>query len=108
MMSFDEAAVRCVLPDRQPRAGRPPCLERLGVRPAARPDPLEQVEDQAVDGVGHATIFTGPRAPGLPTIVAMKRERGGPAGVPPRRAASSPQFTGTRGRISGRPVSPTS
>ena len=52
-MAHDEAGVGGVLPHGQARAGRPPGLHGLGVRPGVRADPLEEVEDQVVDGLGH-------------------------------------------------------
>ena len=49
-MALDEAKVGGVLPDRQARARRSPRLHRLGVGALARADPLEQVQDQVLDG----------------------------------------------------------
>src|SRR5262245_54327742 len=60
-VALDEAGVGRVLPDREPRAGGAPGVERLGVGSLARADPLEQVERQAVDRVGHGSAVIVPR-----------------------------------------------
>jgi hypothetical protein len=52
MMTRDESAVVGVLPHGKTRTRRPPRREHLGVRPGVRAHPLQEVEDQAVDGVG--------------------------------------------------------
>ncbi len=62
MAALDEAQVGRVLPDRQARARRPPRLHRLQVRALARADPLEEVEDQVVDGLGHGVAGSRPLA----------------------------------------------
>src|SRR5438105_5370360 len=49
----EEAAFGRVLPDGKARTRRPPRVEDLGIRPRLGPDPLEQIEDEAVDGPGH-------------------------------------------------------
>ena len=59
--ALDEAEVGRVLPDRETRARRSPGLHRLGVRALTRADPLEQIEDQAVDGLGHGTSLCAAR-----------------------------------------------
>jgi hypothetical protein len=51
VVALDEASVSRVFPDREARTGSSPGLECFGVRTAVRADPLEEVEDQVVDGV---------------------------------------------------------
>ena len=48
-----EASVIGVLPYRQTRTRCPPCVEDLGVGTGMRADPLQEVEDQVLHGVGH-------------------------------------------------------
>src|SRR5262249_5399606 len=57
VVALDEAQVRRVLPDRELWTGCSPRLEDLGVWPSLGADPVEQVEDQVVDIVGHGPIF---------------------------------------------------
>ena len=51
IVMLDEASFIGVFPYRKARAGRPPGLDNLGVRPRVRTDPFKQVEDQSVYGV---------------------------------------------------------
>jgi hypothetical protein len=52
-MTRDEASIVGVLPHGKARTRRPPRLEHLGVGAGVGADPLEEVEDQGVDGLGH-------------------------------------------------------
>jgi hypothetical protein len=52
-MTRDEASVVGVLPHGKARTRRPPRLQHVGVGAGLGAHPLEQVEDQGVDGVGH-------------------------------------------------------
>jgi hypothetical protein len=53
MVALDEAEVGRVLPNGEARARGSPRIEGLGVGPLAGADPLEQIKDQVVDGLGH-------------------------------------------------------
>ncbi len=54
---LDEAPVVGVLPHGEARARRPPRLHDLVVGARTGPQPFEEIEDQAVDGVGHRTYL---------------------------------------------------
>ena len=56
----DEAALGGLLPNRQARARGPPSLHHLALGPWLVSDPCEEVEDQAVDVLGHASISPEP------------------------------------------------
>jgi hypothetical protein len=58
VMVVEEAPFIGLLPDGQARTRRAPCLDHFGVGPRAGTDPLEQVEDQGVDGVGHERLLS--------------------------------------------------
>ena len=55
-MAPDEAPVVRVLPHGKARTRRPPRLEHLNVRTRLAAHPLEQIENQAVDGVGSGRV----------------------------------------------------
>ena len=50
----DQTQLVGLFPHGQPRARRPPRLDRLTVRTRTWTDPLQEVQDQAVNGVVHA------------------------------------------------------
>ena len=52
-LTSDEATLLSGLPYRQAWTRRPPGLEDFGVGAWARADPLEEIEDEGVDSVGH-------------------------------------------------------
>src|SRR3954447_4792761 len=52
----DVAAIVCLFPHPQARTRCPPRLQHLGVRPWLGTDPREEIQDQAVDGLGHVVI----------------------------------------------------
>ena len=52
VLACDEAPIDGLLPHGQARARRPPGVEHLGVGAGIGTDPLEEVEDQRVDGIG--------------------------------------------------------
>ena len=47
----NEATLSSVLPNRKTRAGRPPGVHHLKIRPRFRSDPFEQIEDQRFDRI---------------------------------------------------------
>jgi hypothetical protein len=49
----DETQVIGLLPHREPRTRRPPCVEDLAVRAGVGAEPLQELEHQVVDGVVH-------------------------------------------------------
>ena len=55
-MTQDEASVVCVLPDGEARTRGPSRLEHLGVGAGPPAKPLEEVEDQSVNVVGHSRL----------------------------------------------------
>ena len=56
-----------LLPDGKPRARCPPGVHHFVVGPRRGTDPLEEIEDQGVDGVGHGTPTS--RRPNRPRCV---------------------------------------
>ena len=54
--THDESMFVGVLPDGQARAGRPPCVDHLGVGARSAAYPLEQVEDQSFNGFGRRRL----------------------------------------------------
>jgi len=56
--AFDEASFIGLLPHRQTGARRSPGFDHFRVRPPARTDPFQQVEDQCVDGGVHGSLLS--------------------------------------------------
>jgi hypothetical protein len=56
MIAGDVSAVVGIFPDGEPWTRRPPCLEHLGIRARVRVQPLEKIENQVVDAVGHGDL----------------------------------------------------
>src|SRR5512134_1803300 len=63
VMVVEETTLIGLLPDWQARTRRAPCLDHFGVRPRAGTNPLQQVEDQGIDGVGHDRLLSRQTAP---------------------------------------------
>ena len=53
VMTLDEASLAGVFPDGKAGTRRPPRIEYLGVRARVGPQPLKEIEDQAVDAASH-------------------------------------------------------
>jgi len=54
-MTLQVASIVRGLPHRKTRTRRPPGLEHFVIGPGGRTDPLQQIENKSVDGVGHGT-----------------------------------------------------
>src|SRR5579864_7582123 len=49
----DITGIGCILPDRQPRARRPPSVDNLRIRPRLTRDPFDEIEHQGIGGLVH-------------------------------------------------------
>jgi hypothetical protein len=57
MMALDQTAFVGFLPDREAGTRSPPCIDDFGIGSRPRTDPLEEVQDQGVEGIGHGHLL---------------------------------------------------
>ncbi len=97
MMARDEPAVVGCFPHREARTRGSPRLEYLGVRTRAWADPLEEANDQGVDGVRHERRRSGEHSPEAGARRLRRRRRTARVGSSGRRARCAPHDRGANG-----------